>query len=59
MAIETHQEYGVVTYDLAVAINIYSIQALDAPRFEFIIHHLDPCETKKETMTSQLSPKPC
>ena len=33
-AIETHQEYGVVTYDLAVAHNAYSIQTLDAPRFD-------------------------
>ena len=34
MAIETLQEYGVVTYDLAVALKAYSIQTLDAPRFD-------------------------
>ena len=33
MAIETHQEYGVVTYDFVVAFKAYSIQTLDAPRF--------------------------
>ena len=33
-AVETHQEYVVVTYDLAVAHNAYSIQTLDAPRFD-------------------------
>ena len=37
MAIETHQEYGVVTYDLAVALNVYSIQTLDAPLFEKLL----------------------
>ena len=37
MAIETHQEYGVVTYDLAVALKTYSIQALDAPRFDKLL----------------------
>ena len=31
---ETHQEYGVVTYDFAVAHKAYSIQTLDAPRFD-------------------------
>ena len=31
VANETGQEYGVVTYDLAVALKAYSIQALDAP----------------------------
>ena len=34
MAIKTYQEYGVVTYDLAVALNAYLIQKLDAPRFD-------------------------
>ena len=34
MAIEIHQEYGVVTYDLAVTLKAYSIQTLDAPRFD-------------------------
>ena len=34
MTIETHQEYGVVTYHLAVALKAYSIQTLDAPRFD-------------------------
>ena len=37
VAIETHQEYGVVTYDLAVALNVYSIQALDTPRFDKLL----------------------
>ena len=37
MVIETHQEYGVVTYDLAVALNAYSIQTLDAPRFHKLL----------------------
>ena len=39
VAIGTHQEYGVVTYDLAITLNAYSIQALDAPRYDklFII----------------------
>ena len=37
MAIETHQEYGVVTYDLAVALKAYSIQTLDAPRFDKLL----------------------
>ena len=36
-AIETHQEYGVVTYDLAVAHKAYSIQTLDAPRFDKLL----------------------
>ena len=34
MAIETHQEYGVDTYDLDVALKAYSIQRLDAHRFD-------------------------
>ena len=33
MSIETHQECGVVANDLAVALKVYSIQTLDAPRF--------------------------
>ena len=37
MAIETHQEYGVVTYHLDVALNAYSIQTLDAPRFDKLL----------------------
>ena len=37
VAIETHQEYGVVTYDLAVALKAYSIQALDTPRFDKLL----------------------
>ena len=37
MAIETHQEYGVVTYDLAVALKAYSIQALEAPLFDKLL----------------------
>ena len=37
VAIETHQEYGVVTYDLAVALKAYSIQALDAPLFDKLL----------------------
>ena len=39
-AIETHQEYGVVTYDLAVANKAYSIQTLDAPRFDKLLFML-------------------
>ena len=37
MANETGQEYGVVTYDLAVALKAYSIQALDAPLFDKLL----------------------
>ena len=37
VAIEAHQEYGVVTYDLAVAPNAYSIQTLDAPRLDKLL----------------------
>ena len=37
VAIETHQEYGVLTYDLAVALKAYSIQTLDAPRFDKLL----------------------
>ena len=37
MAFETHQEYEVVTYDLAVALNAYSIQTLDALRFDKLL----------------------
>lgn len=37
VAKETHQEYGVVTYDLAVALKAYSIQALDAPVFDKLL----------------------
>ena len=40
MAIETNQEYGVVTYDLAVPLNAYSIQTLDAPRFDKLLMRL-------------------
>ena len=29
-----NQEYGVVTYDLGAALKAYSIQELDAPRFD-------------------------
>ena len=36
-AIETHQEYGVVTYDLAVPHKAYSIQTRDAPRFDKLL----------------------
>lgn len=34
---ETKQQYGVVTYDLAVALKAYSIQALDAPLFDKLL----------------------
>lgn len=37
VAVETQQEYGIVTYDLAVAIKAYSIQALDAPLFDNLL----------------------
>ncbi|KAJ8031889.1 hypothetical protein HOLleu_25241 [Holothuria leucospilota] len=37
VAIETQQEYGIVTYDLAVALKAYSIQALDAPLFDKLL----------------------
>lgn len=31
---ESNQGYAVVTYDLAVALKAYSIQALQAPKFD-------------------------
>ena len=31
------KNYGVVTYDLAVALKAYSIQALDTPRFDKLL----------------------
>jgi len=37
VAMETGQEYGIVTYDLAVALKAYSIQALDAPHFDKLL----------------------
>ena len=37
VAIETQQEYSVVTYDLAVALKAYSIQSLDAPLFDRLL----------------------
>ncbi len=37
VANETGQEYGVVTYDLAVALKAYSIQALDSPLFDKLL----------------------
>jgi len=37
VAIETKQEYAVVTYDLAVALKAYSIQALDAPLYDKLL----------------------
>lgn len=37
VAVETHQEYSVVTYDLAVALKAYSIQSLDAPLFDRLL----------------------
>jgi hypothetical protein len=37
VASETGQEYGVVTYDLAVALKAYSIQALDSPLFDKLL----------------------
>ena len=40
-AIETHKKYGVVTYDLAVAHKAYSIQILDAPRFDKLLIMLE------------------
>ena len=37
IADETNQKYAIVTYDLAVALKAYSIQALQAPVFERLI----------------------
>ena len=37
VAMETHQEYGVVAYDLAVALKAYPIQALDVPLFDKLL----------------------
>ena len=37
VASETNQEYGIVTYDLAVALKAYSIQAVDAPLFDNLL----------------------
>ena len=37
VATETGQEYGVVTYDLAVALKAYLIQALDSPMFDKLL----------------------
>lgn len=37
VVIKTNQEYGVVTYELAVALKAYSIQALEAPLFDKLL----------------------
>ena len=37
VANETKQSYAVVSYDLAVALKAYSIQALQAPEFDKLI----------------------
>ena len=37
VAAETNQEYGIVTYDLPVAIKAYCIQALEAPAFDQLL----------------------
>ena len=37
VAAETGQEYGVVTYDLAVTLKAYCIQALDSPIFDKLL----------------------
>ena len=37
VANETGQEYGVVTYDLAVALKAYSIQMLESPLFDKLL----------------------
>ena len=37
VAAETKQEYGIVTYDLAVALKAYSIQALETPMFDKLL----------------------
>jgi len=37
VAVETNQEYSVVTYDLAVALKAYSIQSLEAPMFDGLL----------------------
>ena len=37
VANEAGQQYGVVTYDLAVALKAYSIQSLDAPDFDKLL----------------------
>ena len=37
VAKETGQDYTVVTYDLAIALKAYSIQALEAPLFDKLL----------------------
>ncbi len=37
VAAETQQQCGIVTYDLAVVLKAYSIQALDAPVFDNLL----------------------
>ncbi len=37
VAQETNKGYAVVTYDLAIALKAYSIQALQAPTFDRLI----------------------
>ena len=37
VAPETGKEYGIVTYDLAVALKAYSIQELDSPAFDKLL----------------------
>ena len=37
VAEDTGQEYAVVTYDLAIALKAYSIQALESPQFDKMI----------------------
>ena len=37
VTVETQQEYGIATFDLAVAIKAYCIQALESPRFDRLL----------------------
>ena len=37
VAQETNQDYAIVSYDLAIAVKAYSIQALLTPRFDNVI----------------------
>jgi len=37
VAVETNQDYAIVTYDLAVALKAYSIQSLEAPLFDRLL----------------------
>ena len=46
VAKETSQEYAVVTYDLAIARKVYSIQAIEKPAFDKILIMLGNVHTE-------------